>query len=282
MDREAFLVNPARKKRRSPKGFKFIPGKGMVRVRKKKKVSAKKRVTHKRKEVKTKMARKSTKRSRAAKKAWRTRKAGTSTKVRKVKRTHRRKKARKVRVIVGKRARGHVRIVRVNRPKRRKMRKNYGELLVAGANPKRRRHRNPMQVAGFDFIKNLPLIATGAISATAQVLVPKYLGVETSSPMVQYGVKIGTIAGGGFVLGKYVGSQYAYSWMLAGSAVLLADILRQYVLGQFLPSMYPTISPISGIGAFPYQGERKALSAYPGDGYSLEGAYSEVTSPYDN
>jgi len=137
---------------------------------------------------------------------------------------------------------------------------------------RRRYRRNPaLRVSGFDFIRNLPLIATGAISATAQVAVPRYFKLDESSPMVQYGARAGVIAGGGYLLGRFAGTAYAYSWMLAGSAVLLADILKKYVFAEVFPGL------VSGIGAYPM------LSAYPSGGstYALESDYSSVSNPYE-
>ena len=144
MAREAFLINPPRrrrhrinplkyvggkyvqvsemvekkKKRKPPKGYKFVPGEGMIKT------------SRKRKGVKEKMTKKSTKRSKAAKKAWRTRRGGTKT----------RKAAKQVKVRLGKRARGHVKSIRINHPT-----SNPGELFLVG-NPRRQKRKRSRNV----------------------------------------------------------------------------------------------------------------------------------------
>lgn len=135
-----------------------------------------------------------------------------------------------------------------------------GSLLIAGANPRRKHYRrNPaLAIGGFDFLKNAPLILTGALSAASLVIVPNFLKLTSTSPLVKYGVQAGVIAGGGFLAGKALGAQYAYSWMLAGSAVVLADVLQHYVFGTLLPGNINLTQ--QGFGAFPGY---HALSAFP-------------------
>ncbi len=165
---------------------------------------------------------------------------------------------------------------------RRSYRRNPGQLVIAGANPRRhhrsrRRHfsRNPqLVVGGFDFMKNAPLIAVGGLSAVALVAIPHYFNLESKGTLINYGAQAGVVVGGGYLLGKSFGVQYAYSWMLAGSAVILADILRKYVLTSIFPSVFPSAA---GFGAFPRYApstrQISGLGAFSNTGYDTLDVY---------
>lgn len=176
--------------------------------------------------------------------------------------------------------------------RRRSYRRNPigSSLMIAGLNPRRRRRsarrfrRNPLRVAGFDFFRNIPMIAAGAASVIATAAIPDYFGMTGKGPIYKYGSQIGVVAGGGFLIKKFLKKpSAAYAWMLAGSAVILADLLRQYVIGSWLPSVagytaFPSpyvpqsVTDYSdasdyGVGAFPspYEG----VGAYPSDQYGF-------------
>lgn len=198
-------------------------------------------------------------------------------------------------------SRSHRAKIKINPRRRRRSarRRSYrrnpigSSLMIAGLNPRRRRRsssrrfrRNPLRVAGFDFFRNMPMIAAGAASVIATAAIPDYFGLTGRGPMYKYGSQIGVVAGGGFLIQKFLKKpSAAYAWMLAGSAVILADLLRQYVIGSWLPSVagytaFPSpytpqvVTDFSassdygnGLGAFPspYEG----VGAYPSDQYGF-------------
>lgn len=200
---------------------------------------------------------------------------------------------------------------RKNAPRRFRrnvFRSNPGaSMLIAGANPfrkhsrsRRRLRKNPaFTVGGFDFVKNLPAILTGAASAIAITAVPSAItslvNIDlTSNPLIKYGAQAGVVAGGGYAMAKYMGVAYAYSWILAGSAVVVSDILKTYVFKEVFPFM-------NGFGAYaprarraaaiarPFVREaiqqRRGISAFPMEGNYLSGVgvYSnseDENSPY--
>lgn len=203
---------------------------------------------------------------------------------------------------------------RSRRVSRRSFRRNVfvsnpgASMLIAGANPFRRARRssrrrfrkNPaFTVGGFDFVKNLPAILTGAASAIAITAVPSAItslvNIDlTSNPLIKYGAQAGVVAGGGYAMAKYMGVAYAYSWILAGSAVVVSDILKTYVFKEVFPFM-------SGFGAYAPRvrraaslarpmvqqalQQRRGISAFPMEGNYLSGVgvYSnseDENSPY--
>lgn len=309
MAREAFLINPPRRRRKSgtksrrnpwrftPEGqSEWVDEGGGTRKRRKSKKGGK--TMAKRRKKATRKAAPKRRKKRAASAAPRKRRK--STRAVAVPRKRRRKttkrvarkrtrRSRKVKVSVGRRVAKHgVRSVRINRPRRRKRRNPA--LMVAGANPRRRRYgrrtrRNPLRVAGFDFFRNMPMIAAGAAAVIATAVMPDYLKLTDKGPLYKYGAQIGTVIGGGFLIKKFLKKPAAsYAWMLAGSAVILADLLRQYVIGSWLPSVsgytafpspytpqivtdYSAASDYGSMGAFPspYEG----VGAYPSDQYGF-------------
>lgn len=301
MAREAFLINPPRRRRKSGtksrrNPWRFTPegqsewvdeGGGGPKKRRKSKKGGKTMAKRRKKRAtrKTTTRRKRRKATTAVAAPRRKRRKTTKRTTRK-KRTRR---SRKVRVTVGRRVAKHgVRSVRINRPRRR--RRRNPALMVAGANPRRRRYgrrarRNPLRVAGFDFFRNMPMIAAGAASVIATAALPDYLGLTNKGPMYKYGAQIGTVVGGGFLIKKFLRKPAAaYAWMLAGSAVILADLLRQYVIGSWLPGVsgytafpspytpqvvtdFSQASDYGSMGAFPspYEG----VGAYPSDQYGF-------------
>lgn len=101
-------------------------------------------------------------------------------------------------------------------------------------NPRRRHRRNPAIAAGgpLDIMGNLPYIATGAISAIAVVAVPSLTGMGVKGPIYKYGTQVATAIGGGIVVGKFVGKSHGAVWALVGSAVIVADIVKTYLLSS--------------------------------------------------
>lgn len=274
MAREAFLVNPARRGRRKSgrrnpyvmdvkEGkYVFVPGEGMVKKSKR------------RKGVKSKMAkakRKSTKRSRAAKKAWRARKGGKKVARRRATKMPHRFKAKRVSV---RKAKKGLQVTWKNAPRRRKRhnrarRRNFGELAVVGGNPRRRHYkRNPaLSIGGLQIKKNLPFVATGAVSAIAVTFVPAITGLSAKGPIYKYGAQLATAIGGGMLVGKFVGRSHGTVWMIVGASVVLADVLKTYVLTGLGLSDYM-------LEAFPDSGEEE-MSAYEMEDYG--DAYGEIT-----
>ena len=159
-------------------------------------------------------------------------------------------------------------------------RRRHGRKRRMGASSRRRLsrkfHTNPalgMRMTGpMDLMNNLPLIATGALSAIATVSVPALTGIGVGNPMVKYGVQLATALGGGWVVGRFIGRNHGTVWALTGSAVVLADILKTYVLGGMLGlSAYP-----EDLSAFPDDDE---LSTYPqvAGGYGQDEGEEEVS-----
>lgn len=132
---------------------------------------------------------------------------------------------------------------------KRRMRHNpFGEeLVIAGLNPRRRygKHRksrakgrrrgyrrNPVSSALGKPLQmvtsNLPYMITGGISALATVAVPKLL--KFTDPLPYYGAQAATAVGGGIVAGMVAGKQHGMVWTVVGGSVILADVLKNYVL----------------------------------------------------
>lgn len=145
----------------------------------------------------------------------------------------------------------------------------YSKSKKAGIKINRpRRRRNPAVKNMFDVKSALPHVAVGAGSAIAVAVAPSIIPVQ--APVVKYGVQLGTVVGGGLLLGKTVKDKsLGITWAITGSAVILADILKTYVLqGMFGLSdvesayaldAYPNEAD-EGFAAFP---DEQSLEAYP-------------------
>jgi len=146
-----------------------------------------------------------------------------------------------------------------------------------------RGRRNPpgagiLTFGGFDFVAMLPLITTGALSATATVSVPAFLPFTMQGPFFKFGAQAATVIGGGMLVGMVLDRRHATVWTLTGGAVILADLLREWVFKPMgLLSDYDvTDYEVSQDGneeveAFP--GEE--VSAFPGEEVS---GYPETVS----
>lgn len=129
------------------------------------------------------------------------------------------------------------------------------ELMVVGANPRRRRrskkggsmakrkrfHSNPMSS-----IKALaPMIAAGTVGALVTKMAPKTLGM--TNVWAGYGVQVAAIVGGGYAADKWLGKQVSDGWIIGGAAVVLSNIISTAI---------PTV--FAGLGldyaAFPEMG----------------------------
>lgn len=99
---------------------------------------------------------------------------------------------------------------------------------------RRRMRRNPAVAAGgpLDIMGNLPYIATGAVSAIAVTAVPALTGMSARGPIFKYGTQVATAIGGGIVVGQFVGRSHGAVWALVGSAVIVADVVKTYLLGS--------------------------------------------------
>ena len=115
-------------------------------------------------------------------------------------------------------------------------------LMVAGANPyrvKRRRsvRKNPVIALGgpMDFARNMPYLFTGALSATAVSVVPAVLapmvGKILPGNMGTMASKLLVTVGGGYVINMVMPKKgHGAVWALVGSGIILADVLKEYVL----------------------------------------------------
>lgn len=295
MPREAFLVNPPkhlRRRRRTLMLRNSMPLFGRTRKRVRRKLSALRRrlpmfggsLSGLR--LAAPMRRRKKRRVNPVAKRRRAR----VTRKRRVTRKKSRRSTR-LRIKVGKRVRktGRVRTIAVNRPRRRRRRRNP-PLMIVGANPRRRRRsrsyrrnrvhrrsyrRNPAISMGGAFANvrsNIPYFVTGALSAIAISVVPGQLPANlTNAPWKKYAVQGAVAVGGGMVVGKFINSKHGTVWMIVGGAMIVADLLRTYLLQgvmgisgyelgetyepEYQISEYPTPTmdafPDVSMGAFP-------------------------------
>lgn len=126
----------------------------------------------------------------------------------------------------------------------------------------RRRRRNPaltMRGLGLPIsIKGaLPLAVTGGAAAVVASIAPGLARVQ--SPWAQIGVKVAVGVGGGIILGKTVGREHGKIWMIVSGSLIVADLLKKYVLGRIMPGM-GDYGDEEYVGAFPYE---DTVGAYP-------------------
>ena len=164
------------------------------------------------------------------------------------------------------------------------------ELLIAGANrPKRRRRRsyrrNPAVTLGgpMDIMKNVPYIMTGALAATATIAVPAMTGLGMT-PMTKYGVQAAVALGGGMLVEQIAGRGHGSVWAITSGAVILADVLREYVfvpMGLLSDYDVNSLDQYNNEGEGPYEEEEPEvmeMSAFPGE----MGAFPGELSDYHN
>lgn len=205
----------------------------------------------------------------------------------------RRSHSTRLRIKVGKRVRktGRVRTIAVNRPRRR--RRRNPPLMIAGANPQRRHRRhnrvhrrrsyrhNPamtMKGAFADVRSNVPYFITGALSAIAVSIVPSQLPANFTDAAWKKYVVQGTVAvGGGMVVGKIIGSKHGTVWMIVGGAMIVADLLKTYLLQGVLGisgyELGETYAPEYQISEYP----APTMDAFPDVGV---GAFPDVAYSY--
>jgi hypothetical protein len=120
----------------------------------------------------------------------------------------------------------------------------FGHRRKHHRNAKRRHHRNPKKHYRRNplgsFMGYLPLILGGAAGAVAVRYIPKVAGMAPGS-IADYGVKIATIIGGGYITDRFVSARAAEGYIIGSAAIIVTDLLSP-VLG--------TIG-LSGLEAFP-------------------------------
>lgn len=170
-----------------------------------------------------------------------------------------------------KRRRGRKRNAIASNPRRRRRRsrsRSRKRRNPIALNPRRRRksyrrrRRNPaltMRGLGLPIsLKGmLPLAVTGGAAAVVATIAPSLARVQ--SPWAQLGVKAAVAVGGGIILGKTVGREHGKIWMVVSGSLIVADLLKKYVLGRIMPGM-GDYGDEEYVGAFPYE---DTVGAYP-------------------
>jgi len=117
-----------------------------------------------------------------------------------------------------------------------------------------------------DLMQNMPYFLTGALSATAVVAVPAMTGLATT-PAMKYGVQAAVAIGGGILVGQFAGKTHGSIWAITGGAVILAEVLKDFVFKPMgLLSDYEISDyEISDIGDEELEGyeESEGLEAFP-------------------
>ena len=153
--------------------------------------------------------------------------------------------------------------VRAANPVRKRV---YKRRRVRAANSVRRRHnprqfrrrRNPAieTALGYGFGDLAKLAIVGAAASIATTAIPRALGLtdEYKKYLGQAGVAIG----GGLIVSQLVKKEYGGIWAVAGLAVIVADVMRQYVLARL---------GLPGLAAYPAE-----LAGYPSEYYLSDGS----------
>lgn len=128
----------------------------------------------------------------------------------------------------------------------------------------RRYRRNPAAVATMGGISlNRPMsllmpIGIGLAARIATQRAPIFLGMV--APLPRYGVQVAVAVGGGILLNRFVGKTNAMVWTIVSGVTILESILNEFVFRAVA---------VSGIGAFPeslsgvgYE-EPETMDAYP-------------------
>ncbi len=198
--------------------------------------------------------------SRAAKKGWRAKKRRggrrLSVSARPVRRRRKRKAVALKSATPVRRRRRRTKKAVARRPVRRRVATKRRRKSAVARRPARRRsvarRRNPAislpRILGVDLGTVLPLAITGGISIIATSAVPNMLGVQ--GRWATYGVKIAVGIGGSLVIRKTIGRSHALIWVVSSASVIVAELLKTYVLGNILP----------GLAAFP---DESGVAAYP-------------------
>jgi len=103
-------------------------------------------------------------------------------------------------------------------------------------NPARRYRRNPMGT----FMGYFPMILGGAAGAVAVRYIPKLAGMAPGG-IADYGVKLATIIGGGYMIDRFISKPAADGFVIGSAAIIVTDLLA------------PVLSSVglSGLEAFP-------------------------------
>lgn len=110
--------------------------------------------------------------------------------------------------------------------KRRRKNPTYGKRWS-------RRRRNP--IVGGAKMEKLTTVLIGALSAIAVTAVPNFIKANTT--LMKLGSQAATVLLGGFLVGKMLRStEKGFVWSLVGGSVIVADLLKTYVLKGLLPS----------------------------------------------
>lgn len=134
-----------------------------------------------------------------------------------------------------------------------------------------------------------PLAVTGGFSAITGAVVPGMIGVV--NPWAKLGVQTAIAIGGGLVVEKVIDKRHGQAWMIVGVAMVGYQLLKQFVIAPYFPQFavglgdyqdyYPTSAYDNAdevsqqVGAFPNQ-VGAFVNDYPGVGSDDVGAY-----PYD-
>lgn len=141
--------------------------------------------------------------------------------------------------------------VRAANPRRRAYRRRHNPIR----HHKRRRNPAIETALGYGFGDLAKLAIVGAAASIATTAIPRALGLtdEYKKYLGQAGVAIG----GGLIVSQLVKKEYGGIWAVAGLAVIVADVMRQYVLARL---------GLPGLAAYPAE-----LAGYPSEYYLADG-----------
>lgn len=145
-------------------------------------------------------------------------------------------------------------LVRLN-PFSRRYSNPFGEeLMMVGANP-RRRHTMAKRRQRGNPITNirslLPMIAGGTVGALATRIVPNMLNLTNAWTL--YAAQAAIVLGGGLVTGKFVGKAVSDGWVVGGAAYMLSNIVSGVVGGALAGLGVDAFPDTYAYGAFPDQ-----------------------------
>lgn len=176
----------------------------------------------------------------------------------------------------GKRVRRRRRVRAINPRRRRRVslsnpkRRVYRRRRIRAHNPRhvyRRRRSNPIRrhrrrrnpaieaALGYGFGDLAKLAMVGAMASIATTAIPRALGLTDETK--KYLGQAATAIGGGLIVSQLVKREFGGIWAVAGLAVIVADVMRQYVLARI---------GLPGLAAYPAE-----LSGYPSEYYLSEG-----------
>lgn len=126
------------------------------------------------------------------------------------------------------------------------------EVLIVGANPKRRKRRkiatraikrrrkrsyrrNPVSLGGINLRKPMTLLMPVIIGLGAKMATEKVPSmVNMSKPLPKFGVQAAMAIGGGLLLQKPLGKNNAAIWAIVSGVTALSGLLNNYVFKQAL------------------------------------------------